>query len=1533
MPPKTAAVQQVEQKVENFAQTFGDRQFTALQQGPESGGEPLDAGFFLNALQEDGNAFDKNLALDRAAIEFAEQKRRELMPPEPPDASWMFCMRENFKARWYFIIIALLVGTWGQLCFILAPFNAVYRYAFWADVSEGLIVMLLGYTWAIFMLMSVQLFGYSDYDLHMMGYDVTSIEGRANLRAYRHRCTMAPPRFRADQELHPALLSGVQAESLQDLHQEFDAAVSAYEQVLESAGYDSNNPNQEEDETFQMSIISSMFAEAEAAELARLQFTAAGGAAGAAGRTGPVAEEYEGAEFGGTEVAGTANLALAARTARGPGEDRLNSVASYGAEALFGDTETAAGGRVAFQAAKTKKAIAAEKLKNANAAKRAGILKATKTLASKMRTAQNNLASSNKLQSSTISSGLQSSMASGAGTADSSAAMQSEKTTGEWLQSADASRKNQLMSGMVTSQFMSGLPSDTSWFTNALGSMAIETPEELAADAERGMRDSAFMDNADADLDEAMKHMQDGCGWDSKFAGSQRNMYSNTTQLKFDSDGVVEFDEDGNMQAEDTGETCCCQKRAIAIVATNKGVMVGEALKAQKDAPPPSNVVSGTNIGSCMQSTVQNFDTTLTNLSSGLSSNRPEIATASVTSAAGTLAMKAEARKKMKEQDPQGNVVAVLLSDTDVNGRSVRSGMGGDQLSLGSFFQGGYALTSLHSGQFSSALSSKLTSLRSGQGNMLSSAPPMSFYPDGVDDQGELGLAPQGEAIAATGGGGGAGASDEHSDMLTGGWIGPRRCNPMFNNRKLIIGTCHKDSVAVGATMADGGIVVAKRPQKEANHEDGQLLNRAHGGGGQDIEEILLEYPAMKEGYIIVGGPFDLFARDRCWCCSFCCPVCTFYDGCYFAVPKLALLFFSSYLMFLWVLSFIMIVSWSSMGAPQNYNTFKMSQEAAAMRQGDPSKATSYVAADFWNSVGLVGDEMRPYSTRPMPNPYIRQRGVDWNVETPPVRSEDAAAAAISFLENNRDDDDDDDSRKAARQVVHFKNEDAMAQIASGKDTTAFASSWVIQPDAAPQGVSVPQKSPSVPPTDSVEKLSSWMEQNPGASIEVTESYPVPPQKEDPLDSQTTDGSGTSSSSLQTSARGTRKSMRKGGFLGGRKPDPADAKAISPMRSSSSFLSADKKSEHVCEPGFMLMKRRDLDALTSQPSGFLQRREGKVGQFRQAFRHKMRPEKQFVSAKVPSPAQKEVLSDLSAAPMYHNFNQPYLLWLHQHMNWVPRKIWVYISPEPTPMEVFQVHNLRRLHPESEGWRVNTLRDGTNGNVDSFLMAWEVDFRGSAENANMPYPEYYTTFFGQDQADVKEGGAEEFKVNLMRRKEMIRVALLERFGGIWIDAFTVWASKVDSLITNLAPQDLKKIKVPEGAAGTSTGTAFMHPEASSVTVVLRRTTKEHVFCFVEAGSICAMGKAIRYQLQGSSISEASWRGLGKQGEAVLAKLGGERHSTSGGKRLFSRTWRISRFKEGASNCGRCGWCNECGFVRLQSEAAVLREPLPIQFLVV
>lgn len=77
--------------------------------------------------------------------------------------------------------------------------NKLQRYELWfyLEPTRGFVPLCVSYIWFFYLLHNVRMTNYTDYELHMMGYDVSSLEGRATLRCYRNPGKYAPPKFRA----------------------------------------------------------------------------------------------------------------------------------------------------------------------------------------------------------------------------------------------------------------------------------------------------------------------------------------------------------------------------------------------------------------------------------------------------------------------------------------------------------------------------------------------------------------------------------------------------------------------------------------------------------------------------------------------------------------------------------------------------------------------------------------------------------------------------------------------------------------------------------------------------------------------------------------------------------------------------------------------------------------------------------------------------------------------------------------------------------------------------------------------------------------------------------------------------------------------------------------------------------------------------------------------------------------------------------------------------------------------------------------
>ncbi|CAD7942322.1 unnamed protein product [Amoebophrya sp. A120] len=164
------------------------------------GSEELQTQEFFDGFQlaSDGvtqEPFERNVQLWPEGIAYAAQERKKCLPPAPPDPSWMRVIRKNIRKRAAWLILSFFIAQVFLFCFLFPFARKGYALYVSFETTAGLIPLVAAYSWFFYLLLTIQLIDYTDYDLHLMGYDVTSIEGRATLRAYRDPKRFAPPKF------------------------------------------------------------------------------------------------------------------------------------------------------------------------------------------------------------------------------------------------------------------------------------------------------------------------------------------------------------------------------------------------------------------------------------------------------------------------------------------------------------------------------------------------------------------------------------------------------------------------------------------------------------------------------------------------------------------------------------------------------------------------------------------------------------------------------------------------------------------------------------------------------------------------------------------------------------------------------------------------------------------------------------------------------------------------------------------------------------------------------------------------------------------------------------------------------------------------------------------------------------------------------------------------------------------------------------------------------------------------------------------
>ncbi|CAD7923834.1 unnamed protein product [Amoebophrya sp. A120] len=91
----------------------------------------------------------------------------------------------NFKTRWVWFVLAAVVFILGVVTQSYPFFLSGYNVYFWADASRGAMLIVLPLCWFLILGFIRPFAGYTDRELIMRGYDITSAEGKRDLAKYR----------------------------------------------------------------------------------------------------------------------------------------------------------------------------------------------------------------------------------------------------------------------------------------------------------------------------------------------------------------------------------------------------------------------------------------------------------------------------------------------------------------------------------------------------------------------------------------------------------------------------------------------------------------------------------------------------------------------------------------------------------------------------------------------------------------------------------------------------------------------------------------------------------------------------------------------------------------------------------------------------------------------------------------------------------------------------------------------------------------------------------------------------------------------------------------------------------------------------------------------------------------------------------------------------------------------------------------------------------------------------------------------------
>eukprot|EP00391_Amoebophrya_sp_Ameob2_P000889 CAMPEP_0179006704 /NCGR_PEP_ID=MMETSP0795-20121207/14713_1 /TAXON_ID=88552 /ORGANISM="Amoebophrya sp., Strain Ameob2" /LENGTH=543 /DNA_ID=CAMNT_0020701517 /DNA_START=198 /DNA_END=1829 /DNA_ORIENTATION=+ len=265
------------------------------------------------------------------------------------------------------------------------------------------------------------------------------------------------------------------------------------------------------------------------------------------------------------------------------------------------------------------------------------------------------------------------------------------------------------------------------------------------------------------------------------------------------------------------------------------------------------------------------------------------------------------------------------------------------------------------------------------------------------------------------------------------------------------------------------------------------------------------------------------------------------------------------------------------------------------------------------------------------------------------------------------------------------------------------------------------------------------------------------------------------------------------------------------------------------------------------------------------------------------------MADRTASRRYVHLRKDWLKWVHQHMDWVPRKIWVYLpcGSLSSPFEVASLRKLSFLHPPSDGWKINVVtplnvhrllqphefavhpqtrelamslctggppRNGKDN--DRLQLLSEVSnsgiFAGSSSASNGTRTASSDPETGElpiiSVGDVEVGDGVEPRFSevttrrelaALRLKERVRFAIVSKYGGIFVDLELILGHErhgFERIVPNLAPQNLEKEfrhARSRYAAGSGQCTVFSQPRDTPAQLRTPGRAQRHPLGFFQA----------------------------------------------------------------------------------------------------